>query len=202
LVAYTPKQGASTESDREIQLNYRNALNALGAEILFVNGSNTVARFLNNGQTVWARIYSQETEIDVSVIEEKAFQASIKAPDAGALKSALEKSGHIALYVNFDFAKAALKPAAAPVIAQIVKLLKDNPSLKVEIDGHTDNVGGHDYNMKLSQERAAAVVAAVVAQGIGKDRLKSAGFGPDKPIDDNNKPEGRAKNRRVELVKS
>ena len=88
------------------------------------------------------------------------------------------------------------------MIAQIVALMKSNPDLKVEIDGHTDSIGGHDYNMKLSTDRAAAVVAAVTAGGIDASRLSSAGFGPDKPIATNDSDEGRAKNRRVELVKA
>jgi outer membrane protein OmpA-like peptidoglycan-associated protein len=80
--------------------------------------------------------------------------------------------------------------------------MKSNPDLKVEIEGHTDGIGGHDYNMKLSKDRAASVVAAVVAGGIDASRLNSAGFGPDKPIASNDTDEGRAKNRRVELVKT
>ncbi len=117
------------------------------------------------------------------------------------MKAALDKDGHIALDVHFDFNKATLRPDAKPIIDQVVALMKNNPGLKIEIDGHTDNIGSHDYNVKLSQERAAAVVAAVVAGGIDAGRFKSAGFGPDKPVADNTKEEGRAKNRRVELVK-
>ncbi len=108
----------------------------------------------------------------------------------------------IALYVNFDFNKATLKPDAQPVIAQLVELLKRNPGLKVSIEGHTDNIGLHDYNVKLSQDRAAAVVAAIKAAGIDGSLLSSAGFGPDKPVASNDQEDGRAKNRRVELVKA
>jgi outer membrane protein OmpA-like peptidoglycan-associated protein len=154
-----------------------------------------------NGQQIWVQIYSQETSMQISVIEEKAFQASIKPPDEPALKAALDKTGHVALYVNFDFAKASLKPDAAPVIAEVAKLLKDNASLKLTVEGHTDDIGGADANQKLSESRAAAVVAAIVAQGIAADRLSSAGFGASKPIADNTTDDGRAKNRRVELVK-
>jgi outer membrane protein OmpA-like peptidoglycan-associated protein len=80
--------------------------------------------------------------------------------------------------------------------------MKDDPSLKLEVSGHTDNIGEHDYNVKLSASRAAAVVAAIVAQGIQAGRLSATGYGPDKPAADNGKEEGRAKNRRVELTKS
>ncbi|MGH8539211.1 MAG: OmpA family protein, partial [Stenotrophobium sp.] len=102
----------------------------------------------------------------------------------------------------FDFDKATLRPDAAPIVAQVVALLKDNPALKLSVEGNTDNVGGHDYNVKLSQQRAAAVVAELVKAGIAADRLKAAGNGPDKPIADNASSRGRAKNRRVELVKA
>ena len=198
---YEPKPNGRA-SDLDIQENYRAAMAALGAQMLFTDDQNTVARAEIAGQTIWFKVYSQETHIEINIIEEKAFEASIKPPEASALKAKLDKDGRVALYVNFDFAKATLKPDSAPVIAQIVKLLKDHPSLKVSIDGHTDNVGGHDYNVKLSQERAAAVVAAIAAQGIAKERMTSAGFGPDKPLGENDTSEGRSKNRRVELVKS
>ena len=202
-VVYKLAENAKPNSDIDIQENYRAALAALGAQILFADERNTVAR-LNDaaGQPVWVKIYSQEAEVELTAIEEKAFQASVKPPEAGAMKTALARDGHIALYVNFDFNKATLKPGATPVIAQIVTLMKDDPSLRLEISGHTDNIGEHDYNVKLSASRAAAVVAAIVAHGIQADRLSATGYGPDKPVADNAKEEGRAKNRRVELTKS
>ncbi|NGY05236.1 OmpA family protein [Solimonas terrae] len=200
-VNYSPRDGVQANSDLDIQENYRTALKALGAQLLFTDERNTDARLEHDGQTIWVRIYSQETEIDIGVIEEKAFQATIQTPQASALKTALDKDGHVALYINFDFDKATLRPDAAPVIAQVVALLKDAPTLKLSIEGHTDNVGSHDYNLKLSQDRAASVVAALVKAGIAADRLSSAGHGPDQPIADNKTGEGRARNRRVELVK-
>lgn len=196
------KAGAQTSSDLEIQENYRNALKKLGAQILYADDRNTDARLIDNGQTIWVKIYSQETEIDITVVEEKAFQASIKPAQASELKAALDKDGHVALYINFDFDKATLRPDAKPVIAQVLALLKDNPGLKLSIVGNTDNVGSHDYNVKLSQARAATVVAELVKDGIAAGRLTSSGDGPDKPVADNDSSEGRAKNRRVELVKA
>jgi outer membrane protein OmpA-like peptidoglycan-associated protein len=83
-----------------------------------------------------------------------------------------------------------------------VALLKANPDLKLSIEGNTDSIGTHDYNVKLSQARAATVVETLKAQGIDGAHLASAGFGPDKPIAPNDTEIGRAKNRRVELVKS
>jgi outer membrane protein OmpA-like peptidoglycan-associated protein len=200
-VAYNITQGATMASIVDAHENYRHVVETLGGQVLYREDRNMTARLENNNQTIWLSVYSQESDIQLEIIEEKPFQASIKAPEADAMKSALDKDGRVSLYVNFDFNKATLKPDAAPVVAQVMKLLKDNPGLKLEIGGHTDNIGGHDYNVKLSQQRAAAIVAALVAQGVAADRLRAAGFGPDKPIADNNKEEGRAKNRRVELVK-
>ena len=200
-VVYLPRDGATYSSDLDVRENYRAAIENLGGQVLFSEDRTLSARADVKGQTIWLHIYTQENEIQLNVIEEKLFEASIKAPVASALKAALDKDGRVALYVNFDFAKAVLQPDAAPVIGQVVKLLQDNPALKLSVEGHTDNVGGDDYNMKLSTARAAAVLAAVTAQGVGKDRLGSQGFGAGKPIADNASGEGRAKNRRVELVK-
>lgn len=203
-IEYDLKDGAPGPTALESQMNYRNALHDLGAQIMYTDDTSTVARYDDNGQAIWMEVDSDENngEIEVTVVEEKAFQASIKPAQASELKAALDKDGHVALYVNFDFDKATLRPDAQPVIAQVLALLKDSPDLKLSIVGNTDNVGGHDYNVKLSQQRAASVVAELVKGGIAADRLQSSGVGPDKPIADNDSSSGRAKNRRVELVKS
>jgi len=202
------RQGPHT-SYIEAQQNYRAGLKAMGAEILFAGADDdphTVARFDNKGKTVWMDIDSNGAagsiaSITVDVIEEKPLQMTIKPPQAGEMKTALDHDGKITLYVNFDFNKATLKPDAQPVIAQVAALMKANPDLKFSVEGHTDNIGQHDYNLKLSKDRAASVVAALVAQSINAGRLSSTGYGPDKPIAPNDTNEGRGKNRRVELVK-
>ena len=199
VVAYRLKPGAEAASDAEIQENYRAALGLLGAGLLYTDPRTTVARLEQNGQTIWVRVYSQDGEIEVRAIEEKPFAAP--ALQAVALKSALEKEGRVALSIGFDGAKAALKPEAAKTVAEIVKLLKENPTLKLSIEGHTDDVGPRPVNEKLSRDRAAAVLEAIAAGGIARARLSSAGHGPAKPLADNGTSEGRAKNRRVELVK-
>lgn len=193
--------GDSPASNLAIQQNYRDALAKLGAQVLYTDDSNTTARLEHDGRTIWLKINSQVTEIEVTAIDEKPFAASIQPPTADAMKAALDKDGHVALYVNFDFNKATLRPDAKPVIDQVAALLKNDPALKLEVDGYTDNVGADDYNVKLSQARAASVVAALKADGADVARLSSNGFGPANPIADQSTAEGRAKNRRVELVK-
>jgi outer membrane protein OmpA-like peptidoglycan-associated protein len=120
---------------------------------------------------------------------------------ASSMLDALNREGHIALYINFDTGKSTIKPESKPIINQIVEMLKANPDLKISVEGHTDNVGNPKSNQTLSDERAKAVVSAIVAQGIDAKRLNATGYGQDKPIADNKTEEGRAKNRRVELVK-
>ena len=83
----------------------------------------------------------------------------------------------------------------------IVKVMQDNPDLKFEVDGHTDNSGTPAHNLVLSQQRADAVKAQLIVMGIDASRLTSKGFGDTKPIADNATPDGKANNRRVEFVK-
>ena len=104
--------------------------------------------------------------------------------------------------ILFDTGKATIKPESKAAVAPIGELLKNDAALKLEILGHTDNVGAAAANLKLSQDRAAAVKAYVVATfSVPQDRLTTAGFGDTKPVGDNKTEAGRAQNRRVELVK-
>jgi outer membrane protein OmpA-like peptidoglycan-associated protein len=103
--------------------------------------------------------------------------------------------------VFFDFEQATIKPESFPLLNALAKTMKENPQIKkVRVDGHTDSVGRDDFNLNLSQRRAAAVVDYMIAQGVEAERLASEGFGKSKPIADNATEEGRAKNRRVELT--
>jgi outer membrane protein OmpA-like peptidoglycan-associated protein len=102
--------------------------------------------------------------------------------------------------VLFDFNKSTLQPASDPVLQQILDLLKKNPTQKIEVQGHTDNVGADAYNQTLSEARAKAIVAWLTQHGIAGDRLTAKGFGKTKPIADNATDAGRAKNRRVEIA--
>jgi outer membrane protein OmpA-like peptidoglycan-associated protein len=168
---------------------------------------NSGVRYLVKNQTAsgsWppgVTLSSRPSEFAPTMWAVIGLAGALEPPTAESLKAELDKTGHVALYINFDFDKATLRPDAKPIIAQVLKLLKDNPDLNLSIDGHTDNVGLHDYNVKLSQRRAATVVDTLVTAGIASDRLSSGGAGPDSPIADNGTELGRAKNRRVELTK-
>ena len=111
------------------------------------------------------------------------------------------KSRIITHGILFDIDKATIKPQSMGTINEIFQFLKDDPSLKFEIDGYTDNTGESQHNMQLSQQRADAVKAQLISMGIDPSRLSSNGFGDSKPIADNSSPEGKANNRRVEFLK-
>ncbi|WP_157632744.1 OmpA family protein [Hoeflea sp. 108] len=139
----------------------------------------------------------------VHVIEPKARDKKMVLVEAAKMADSLSTSGGISLYgIFFDTDKADIKPESEPTLKEIAKLLGDNPALAVAVVGHTDNQGKFDYNIDLSNRRAAAVKSVLVSQyGIDAGRLTAAGAGMMAPVATNDNDEGRAKNRRVALVK-
>src|SRR5262249_54099012 len=101
---------------------------------------------------------------------------------------------------NFDFNKAQLKPSGRDVLDGAVKTLRDNPSLHVVVEGHTDSVGSESYNQKLSERRAKAVRDYLVREGIDASRVTTRGYGKSRPVASNDTAEGRADNRRAEII--
>jgi OOP family OmpA-OmpF porin len=101
---------------------------------------------------------------------------------------------------NFDFDKAQLKPSGRDVLDGAVKTLRDNPSLHVVVEGHTDSVGKDAYNQKLSERRAKAVRDYLVREGIEPSRITTRGYGESRPVASNDTAEGRAENRRAEII--
>ena len=139
----------------------------------------------------------------VDLIESAGMDTKMVTVDAAAMAKEIASQGHVALYgILFDTDKTDIKPESAATIAEIAKFLKQDASVKLYVVGHTDNVGLYDYNMGLSQRRAAAVVAELTTKyGVATARLKPAGSGPLSPVAPNETDAGRAKNRRVELVR-
>lgn len=138
----------------------------------------------------------------VHIAEIGPLEEGLITVDAAAMAKDLETRGHVAVYgIHFDTDKAEIKPGSEATLAEMAKLLAENPRLEVYIVGHTDNVGTLEHNMDLSRRRAQAVVEALVAQhGAERSRLTPEGVGPWAPVESNRTEEGRAKNRRVELV--
>jgi outer membrane protein OmpA-like peptidoglycan-associated protein len=152
---------------------------------------------------LYCKAFNGRTLVMVLVLENKAREQKMVTVSAAEMQSAIASTGRIALYgIFFDFDKADIKSESKPALDEIAKLLADNPDLKVLIVGHTDNVGKFDYNIKLSERRAKAVVEALKRDyGIDGGRLRPAGVGMMAPTATNDTDDGRAKNRRVELVK-
>jgi outer membrane protein OmpA-like peptidoglycan-associated protein len=139
----------------------------------------------------------------LEIIESKAMDTGMVEVDAEAIGKGIDSTGHMAIYgVLFDTGSPTIKPESAPVLAEIARLLDSRPSLTLLVVGHTDNQGAFEFNMNLSSQRANAVTRYLVeTHGIGAARLQSAGVGYLAPVATNDTPDGRARNRRVELVK-
>jgi outer membrane protein OmpA-like peptidoglycan-associated protein len=151
----------------------------------------------------WAYISANGNgSYSIHLIEKQAMKQDVLA-DASAMGKSIKETGKAALYgIYFDTGKADVKPESDETLKEIGKLLKEDPTLKLYVVGHTDNKGTLEANMKLSQDRAIAVVNALIGkQGVAASRLKACGDGPTAPIATNDSEEGRALNRRVELVK-
>ena len=119
------------------------------------------------------------------------------------IKSQISKLGKAVIYgIYFDFGRAEIKPESKPTLREIARFLRENPEIKLYVVGHTDNVGSLEYNMELSLKRAKAVIEALVKDyAIERERLRAFGVGFLAPVASNETEEGKAKNRRVELVK-
>ncbi|MBC3880692.1 OmpA family protein [Undibacterium sp. LX40W] len=137
----------------------------------------------------------------IQIIEEKAQPTGQVSVNADSLNQSLDYSGHVSLYgLLFDTGKAELKTESQTQLAELTKMLKSQNNLNVIIVGHTDNVGSIDSNLSLSQARAQAIVQGLVQAGIDKRRLIAKGVANFAPIATNSSEEGRALNRRVEIV--
>lgn len=183
--------------------NYENAIQKVGGTIVqsdperWTNGS-----IVKDGQETWFEVYKGNGKIWLRIVEKKEMAQTIVA-DATVLGNEIRATGHTAIYgIYFDTGKSTVKPESAQAIGEIAKLLKADPGLKIFVVGHTDNQGGVESNIKLSQDRGEAVLQALVRDhGIAAARLRSFGCGLFSPVASNDTEEGRAKNRRVELVK-
>jgi outer membrane protein OmpA-like peptidoglycan-associated protein len=155
------------------------------------------------GKEIWVHVDAYiSSQYNLWIIEKAGMEQQVVA-DAAAFSNDIRTTGHAAVYgIYFDSGKSAIKPESEPALAEIAKLLKNDAALKLNVVGHTDNDGTLETNMKLSEARAAAVVQALVAKyGIASARLKAFGVGPLAPVASNDTPDGKAMNRRVELVK-
>ncbi len=143
------------------------------------------------------------TDAELYVIEVKPMESGLITVDAASLANDINRTGHASVYgIYFDTGKADVKPESDATMSEIAKLLQGDSTLKLYVVGHTDNQGALDMNMDLSRKRAEAVLAALTTKyAVPASRLKAYGCGPYSPVASNDSEDGRAKNRRVELVK-
>ncbi len=169
---------------------YRDALTKGGWVIMQEGLSVIWAHYAQRGRNIWA------------MVSPRPGGYTINVADAGAvnLGANLEKACHVAIYgVLFEFNKSTLLPSSDAALQPVATLMAADKTLKLEVQGHTDNVGTDAYNQALSEARAKAVMTWLTQHGVAADRLTARGYGKTKPVADNGSDEGRAKNRRVEI---
>ena len=206
---YRLDRGAAPASALQILRNFQNAVRASGGQVLWETGEgnnrSTTLRFNKGANEVWLQLVAWSSVDKIywlTIVEKQAMQQDVTV-DAKAMADGLAATGHVEVPgIFFDTAKSELKPESDAAIKEIVKLLQANAALKLWVVGHTDSVGSPEANMTLSNARAAAVIQALTRKnGIDPKRLAPFGNGPYAPVATNDSEEGRAKNRRVELVK-
>lgn len=204
FIGHRPREGVRQPSSLAIVRNVQNALVAAGAKLVWEQpgtGDRLLTLVLaKGGRETWIEVAAGEGGewYTLNIVEKGEMAQEISA---GALYDALAKQGRVALDILFDTNKATIRPESRGIVARVVEMLKAHPELGIAVEGHTDNVGAPAANKALSDLRAKAVVAAITGQGVAATRLSAAGFGQEKPVADNATEEGRAKNRRVELVR-
>jgi outer membrane protein OmpA-like peptidoglycan-associated protein len=220
-IKYELNEGTTPPSGLQIMRNFENATKKAGGTVEGLypgwckanydgehmpsmgNGCTSFAvtmKFVKGGKETWAFLQADEGGANylLTISEREAMKQEISVTE---LADKLSKDGFVALYINFDTGKSTINPDSADTLDAAAAALKEAADLKVEVGGHTDNVGTPDANLKLSQDRAQAVMAALVERGVKADRMTAKGYGQTAPIADNRTEDGRAKNRRVELVK-
>lgn len=203
-IRYRPPVNLTVKpSTLQVLRNVENAVKQVGGTVVATDSSKEILKLTKDGKELWIEVWADYTGKYILTIVEKAAMTQELAANADAFADGLRTAGHIAVEgIYFDTAKAELKPESSAAIAEVAKLLKGDSSLKLYVVGHTDNAGALEGNMKLSQDRGQSVVQALVkTHSIAITRLKAYGSGPYAPVASNDSEEGRAKNRRVELVK-
>lgn len=151
---------------------------------------------------IYIQYESNNAGASLNVLQEDAFEQTITKVTADEIAKDLSEKGKSILYINFDTDKADLTAEGKEVTDQISSALKKDTGLKITVEGHTDNTGNATHNKTLSTARAESVVKALIGDGIDKSRLTATGFGAERPLVANDSEENKAKNRRVELIKT
>ncbi len=203
-IGYRLITGKPEPGELKIRRNIQDALKKIGGKVVFDDNFNRTSTIIvqKDGKETWIQVASFNNWYRLNIVEREIMEQEVVA-DASAMGDDITNTGHVAVYgIYFETGKSDINEKSAEAIVQISTLLKNNSSLKLYVVGHTDNVGSVDDNLKLSKERADAVVNSLTANyGISADRLKAYGVASLAPVASNDSESGKAKNRRVELVK-
>jgi len=206
FIVYWLKDNVQQPSALQIIRNYTNAIKKVGGQLVYEwedgGALNVTLKLVKDGKETWAYVYAAGNTYNINIIEKEAMEQDVVA-DASSMAKSIKETGKVAVYgIYFDSGKSTLKPESVPTLQEIAKLMKADQALKLYVVGHTDNTGTFDANLKLSMDRATEVVIALVSQhGVNAASLKAYGDGPTAPVASNDTEQGKALNRRVELVK-
>lgn len=197
---YKLKKGVEAPGNLMVLRNFIQAVTGSGGEVLRETTNDATLRIVQGDREIWVRIatLSSGSAYDLYVIEKGAMKQEVAV---NPILDAMDSAGRATVHINFDTNSSNMKADAAPVIADILAMLNQRPGLRLSIEGHTDGDGTTEKNQKLSEERAQAVMTALTRQGIAPSRLVTKGYGMSKPVAENTTEQGKAQNRRVELVK-
>lgn len=186
----------------QVYQNYATAITKAGGEVMYNGNGGVYGKLNKSGDVYWIKVYTDGSSwYWLEQVKEATMRQDVVLT-ADEIKKTIKDDGKISLYgIYFDTDKATLKPESTPTLTSIAEFLKANPAITVFIVGHTDNTGDYLHNIKLSKERAEAVVNELVNKfKINKGQLIPDGVGPLAPVAANDTPEKKAKNRRVEVV--
>jgi OOP family OmpA-OmpF porin len=202
-ISHYVNSDAQPPSEIQILRNFTNAIQKIGGTKTYEDRSDVYLKLEKGDIITWIHVHTWNdgAGYDLNIVEEARMAQDIVA-DANSMAQDIKMTGKVAIYgIYFDFNKADVKPESEPSLKEIAKLLKQNPKLNLYVVGHTDNVGSMSANIDLSQRRAQAVIQVLTTKhGVDKKRLEAYGVGPLCPAAPNKTDEGRAQNRRVELV--
>lgn len=217
---YSLDEGVARKSPLQIMRNFQNAVKAAGGSVegewqgwcpvelgdSFFQGGNSCAnssttlKVVRSGREVWTLVHpgGEGESFTLYIMEREAMKQDVSVNE---LLDRMTKDGFVTVDVQFDTAKATIQAASQALLDRVAEMMKAAPALKIEVAGHTDNVGNPAANQALSEARAQSVVAALAQRGVAPLRMTAKGYGSSTPVADNRTEEGRARNRRVELVK-
>jgi len=195
----------------QIMKNYEAAILANGGERIYLSSKYDNEGFIGgtfkmskDENTYWVTLYnfnggaSAASGYKMTVIKIEGMKQEITANE---MFEKVNTGSSLALYINFDTGKSTISSESQSIVDELYKMLNTNSTLKIMVEGHTDNTGNQAANQMLSEQRAASVKQALMSKGIAAERMSTKGYGQDKPVADNATEDGKAKNRRVEIKK-